>query len=346
MVVLNNRKKIGRNILISSVMIVIILTSLLLFMQTNTKRIVSQNEGYIADATILSTDHVNNRLEIKISDIRMIAAMYGESMNNPTVNVDRIMELCPENYFDSISFIPADGQYPVSSGGTVDLTTRQSYINGIQGLSGVCTADDYGTEKSAVLSFYTPMYYEGEIVGILCGLYDVKGIESIISNEFFGATASVYLCTGDGTVITSTGDDTPPANILEAARSSDNFFGKTQESFFQAFANHQSHSFSYENNSETENAYIAPLAYNDWILVQSFPAQITAGMLHKANNAGIVLCGSIILAFLIYIIFLLILKRRTEISLTNENAKISNIVESVTAVFSRFAVVDRKNDDY
>ena len=343
---LNNVKKIGRNILISIVMIVIISASLLLFMQSNTKRIVNQNEGYIADATILSTNHVNNRLETKISDIRMIAAMYGESMSNPTVNADKILELCPENYFDSISFIPADGQYPVSSGGTVDLTTRQSYINGIQGLSGVCTADDYGTEESAVLSFYTPMYYKGEIVGVLCGLYDVKGIESIISNEFFGATASVYLCTGDGTVIISTGDDAPPANILEAARSSDNFFGKTQESFFQAFANHQSHSFSYENNSETENAYIAPLEYNGWILVQSFPAQITTGMLRRADRAGIVLCVSIILAFLIYIAFLLIMKRQTEISLTNENAKISNIVESVTAVFSRFAVVDLKNDDY
>ena len=346
MVTLNNRKKIGRNILISITMIVVILASLLLFMRTNTKRIISQNESYIADATILSVDHVNNRFESKISNIRMIAALYGESMDSPTVDTDMLMDICPPDYFDYIRFIPSDGQFVTPSGEIVDLTERESYINGMQGITGVCSADAYWITNSTMLSFYTPMYYNGEIIGVLCGLYDSGGMTSIISNEFFGATASVYLCAGDGTVIIATGDDSPPGNILEAARESDNFFGKTQESFFEAFANHQSHSFSYENNSETENAYIAPLEYNGWILVQSFPAQITAGMLHRANNAGIVLCGSIILAFLAYIAFLLIVKRRNEISLTNENEKINNIVESVTAVFSRFAVIDLKKDYY
>ena len=342
----NNIKRIGSNILISTIIIVIVLLSLLLFMRANNKRIVSQNESYIADASILSADHVDNRFETKISDIQMIAALYGESMDRPAVDTDTIMNLCPPNYFDYIRFIPADGQYITSVGETVDLTTRKSYINGIQGYSGVCTADDYWLTESTMLSFYTPMYYNGEIIGVLCGLYDSGGMKSIISNEFFGVTASVYLCAGDGMVIIAAGDDSPPDNILEAARASDNFFGKTQESFFEAFANHQSHSFSYENNSETENAYIAPLKYNDWILVQSFPAQITTSMLQRANNAGIVLCGSIILAFLAYIVFLLIVKKRMEISLTNENKQISNIVESVTAVFSRFAVVDLKNDQY
>ena len=346
MTTLNNKKKISRNILISIIIIVIILASLLLFMRTNTKRILSQNESYIADATTLSVDHVNSRFVSKIDNIRMIAALYGASLDSPTVDTDTLMSLCPQNYFDYIKFIPAGGQYTTSAGEVVDLTGRESYINGMQGISGVCTADDYWETHSTMLSFYTPMYYNDRIIGVLCGLYDATGMQNIISHEFFGVQAIVYLCTGDGTVITATGDDSPPDNILEAARDSDSFFGQTQDSFFEAFANHESHAFSYENGSETENAYIAALEFNDWILVQSFPAQITASMLHRANNAGVVLCGSIILAFLIYIVFLLVIKRQNEINLTNENEKISNIVESVTAVFSRFAVVDLKNDQY
>ena len=343
---LNNKKKIGRHILICIVIIVFIIVSLLLFMRANTNRIISQNESYLADATILSADHIDNRFETKLSDIQMIAALYSELMSSPTVDTGMISELCPSDYFDYIRFIPSDGLYTASTGEIVDLTKRESYINGMQGMTGICTADDYWLTDTTMLSFYTPMYYNGKIIGVLCGLYDAKGIHSIISNEFFGVTASVYLCTGDGTVIISAGDDSPPENILDAARDSDRFFGKTQDSFFQAFANHESHSFSYKNDSQTENAYIAALEYNDWILVQSFPAQIASGMLHRANKAGITLCGGIIFAFLIYIVFLLIIKRRTEISLTNENEKISNIVESVTAVFSRFAVVDLKDDHY
>ena len=341
-----NKKKIGHNILISIIIIVCIIASLALFMRANTQRIISQNESYIADATILSADHVNSRFYSKLNNIQMIAALYGESMDSPAVDADAITDLCPPDYFDYVRFIPADGQFTTPDGDVVDLTKRESYINGMQGITGVCTAEASWITDTTMLSFYTPMYYNGEIAGVLCGLYDAKGMEGIISNEFFGVTASVYLCSGDGTVIISTGDDTPPENILDAVRASDQFFGKAQDSFFHAFENHESQLFSYENHSETEIGYIAALEYNNWILVQSFPDQIASGMLHRANSAGIMLCGSIILAFLIYIVFLLIVKRRNEISLTKENKNISNIVESVTAVFSRFAVVDLKNDEY
>ena len=343
---LDSRRKIGRNILISTIIIIFILVSLLLFMRTNTKRIIRQNESYIADATILSADHINNRFESKLDNIKTIAALYCEFMDTPAVDADMIWNLCPPDYFDYIRFIPSDGQVLASDGTFVDFTQRVSYINGMQGMTGICTTEVSWLADSTMLSFYTPMYYNGEIIGVLCGLYDARGIKSIISNKFFDVTASVYLCAGDGTVITAAGDDSPPANILEAAKNSDSFFGKTQDAFFQAFENHESYSFSYENDSKTENACIAALEYNDWILVQTFPAQIAAGMLHRANNAGIVLCSGIIFAFLSYIVFLLIVKKKNEISLTNENEKISNIVESVTAVFSRFAVVDLKNDYY
>lgn len=341
-----NKKKITNNILISAVIIVIILASLMLFMRANMNRIIKQNESYISDATVLSAEHVNDRFRSRINNIKMVATLYCASMDSPEVDTDRIFAMCPENYFDYIRFIPADGMFTTSTGQVVDLSNRQSYINGMQGTSGVCMAADEWLTHGTMLSFYTPMYYNNELIGVLCGLYDSTGMESIIANKFFGVVTPVYLCSGDGTVIIASGDDNPPANILEAARGSDKLFGKTQDDFFDAFAKHESHSFSYKNGSATENAYVATLNYNDWVLVQSFPAQITSGMLRRANSAGLVLCGSIILAFLVYIVFLLIMSRRTEINLTKENKQISNIVESVTAVFSRFAVVDLVNDQY
>ena len=342
----SNDRRIGHYILTAIIIIAVIIASLLWFMHANTKRIVSQNESYIADATILSAGYVNNRIHTKLSSIETIAALYEESMDGPEVDTDRIMELCPAGFFTYIRFIPMGGMYVTSDGQTVDLSSRESYINGMQGISGICVAEDTWLSDVAMLSFYTPVYYDGDVIGVLCGLYDAKGIQSIIATEFFGTAASVFLCDGDGRVITSSGSDTPPENILVAARESDQFFGKTQEDFFLAFENRESQAFTFANGSGTENAYIAVLDYNDWILVQSFPAEVTAGMLHRANTAGAVLCGCIILAFLIYIVFLMILKRKTEITLTNEKAEINNIVESVTALFTRFVVVDLKEDHY
>ena len=342
----NSIKGTRRSIIGSVVVIIVIVLSLIWFMGANTRRIVTQNESYIADATELSAGYVDNRFYSKLNAIRIIASLYGEAMDSPEVDTDEIMALCPEGFFSYFRFIPSSGLFVTEDGETADLSNRESYIKGMQGLSGICVADVHWLSNNAMLSFYAPVYYDGQIVGVLCGLYDSIGIKSIISNEFFGTTAGTYLCTGDGTVITSSGDDAPPANILDEARQSDNFFGKTQEEFFQAFENRESQAFTFESGVGAESAYIAALDYNDWMLVQAFPAEVTASMLRRADTAGAVLCGCIILAFFIFIILLLIAKRKNEITLTNENQEISNIVERVTAVFSRFVVVDLKADSY
>ena len=342
---MQNYKKLSRQIIIPGIVIIFIIASLLWFISMNNKRIESQNQSYVADATMLSARNVDSRLTSKLKSIRMIAALYSRSMDSPEVDVDMILDLCPEDYFDYIRFIPADGQI-VSSEGTIDATNWTSYINGIQGESGITAITDTTLASSALLSFYTPLYYHNRIIGVLCGMYDAQGIQSIIENQFFGMTSSVYICTGDGTVILSTGDDNPPRNMLEAVESSDLIYGEAQDTVFRAFKNHESQSFNYAKDSGVENAYIAALGYNDWVLVQSFPAEITAGMSHRANRTGIILVCCIILAFVLYIVLLLIEKRRNELHLINENKEVSGIVESATAIFSRFAVVDLKNDSY
>lgn len=338
-------KKIGSRILIC-IIVVAIFAAWQFFISANTRRITSQNERYIADATMLSASHVNNRFDSKLNNIQMIAALYGDSMSSPEVDTDAILRLCPPGYFDYIQFLPADGQMTTSSGTTIDVTDREAYINGMQGESGICAVINSSLTGSNLFSYYTPMYYKGKLIGVLCGLYDAEGMQDIISNQFFGVTANTYLCAGDGTVITSTGDPTPPENMLEAVNRSELISGKTKDIFFQAFENHESQSFHYRNNFGIENAYIAALDYNDWVLVQSLPSEVSTRMRNAADNAGTIMVGCVVLAFLIYIIFLVIKKRQSERSLMDENKEISNIVESVTALFSRFAVADLKNDSY
>ena len=338
-------KKTGSRILLC-IMIITIFAALIFFVGANTRRITSQNERYIADATMLSAGHLNNRFESKLNNIQMIAALYGDFMDSPEVDTDVILRLCPQDYFDYIEFIPADGRITTSSGTTVDFTDKEAYINGMQGESGICAVINSSLTNSNLFSFYTPMYYKGNIIGVLCGLYDAKGIQAIISNQFFGVTANTYLCTGDGTVIISTGDPTPPENILEAVNKSEQISGETEDIFFRAFHNHESLSYHYKNDSGIENAYIAALDYNDWVLIQSLPAEVSTRMRNAADNAGMTMAGIVTLSFFIYIIFIVVKKRQSERSLMDENEEISNIVESVTALFSRFAVADLKNDSY
>ncbi len=343
---LNNRKEIGYHALIVTLIAMFIVASLCFFMYVNTKRIITQNENYIVDATNLSASHIDNRFFSKLSNIQMIASLYSESMDSPEVDTKRLKELCPPDYFDYFHFIPADGRFLMPDGRTADLTGRESYQKGMRGETGIFTVDGGSlSDDTTLLSFYTPMYYKGRIIGVLCGLYDSHGIQSIISNSFFGVTTGVYLCDRQGRVIVSTGDEDPPQNILELSEDFAPFFGA--EGGVSSLSEGQpSRSLSYRKGYRTETACIAALTYNDWVLVQTFPPEISSAMIHTTNNEGILLCSSIILAFFIYILFLLFTKRQNEILLTNEKEEINNIVERVTTVFRRFAVVNLTDNSY
>lgn len=341
-----NNKTVARNIVSYIIIIIAVIASLTLFMGINDRRITRQNESYIADATMLSVSHINGRLRSKLDNIQTIASLYSASMDSSDVDPMEIQELCPPDYFDYFEFISVDGQTMTTQGEAVNTPGGEAYINGLQEMSGMCTVTDPSKKNATLFSFYTPMYYRDKIVGVLCGLYDAEGMQTILSSQFFGVTARTYLCAGDGTVMVSAGDPTPPENILDAARESEHIFGNTQEEFFRAFENHESLAFHYKNGSHMESAYIAALDEHDWVLVQSFPAEITAGMRRRADKAGVILVCCIIAAFLGYIIYLLVIKRKKEIKLINANKESTNIIERVTAVFSRFAVVDIKKDHY
>lgn len=342
-----NNKKIGKHILISVFMIIIISAALILFLKTNNERITNQNENYVADATMQSAGRVDGRIATALDCLDTVASLGGTMLDSPEVDMDVIMALSNVHEFDSIEFIPADGKIVTDSNGVVDVKDHEAYIRGMEGKTGVCAAVDSQRSDVITFYFYTPMYYKGETVGVLCGKYDDKRMQEIISGEFFGRKAKTYLCTDDGTVITSAGVDNPPENILDHFNESSRVSEELGEELHDAMENHRSMSFNYQRTTAgIESAYIAALEYNNWMLVQSFPAEITDSMKEKANYAGVVLVSCIIAGFLMYIIFLLIINKRSEQHLINENKEISRIVESVTALFSRFAVVDLKNDSY
>ncbi len=339
-------RNIGTHILVSIAITLFVVASLIFFLRNNNSRIVKQNESYIVDATKLSASHVNDRIETALNYIYTIASFTSNSLESPEVDTDEIQQLSGENRFDFFQFLPAEGHITTTAGQEVDLSDRPAFINGMEGKTGVTLIADSELTTSHMFSFYSPVYYNGEIIGVLCGIYRDSSMQEVISNDFFGVRAKTYLCLGDGTVITSSGDDNPPENMIELVKKSDMIDSDSLDTLMNAFENHESASFSFRNNSVTTNAYISALNYSDWVLIQAFPSEVTSAMRQESDNAGIILVGCIVFAFASYIIFLMATKRKNEIDLINENEEINRIVESVTELFARFAVVDLENDSY
>ena len=82
------------------------------------------------------------------------------------------------------------------------------------------------------------------------------------------------------------------------------------------------------------------------MLLQVFPIKVTNSMLSESNGIALSLELWLILLFVGYILILVMENRRQKAKLVLEKQEMRDIVDSTSQLFSRFVLVDLKNDSY
>lgn len=341
-----NNRKVWIQILLACILLAFIVVVFVIFTKENNERIIRQNESYVEDATVQVAERIDDTLTGAQNSINTMAYLYGKSLTSPEVDAKALKDMTENSAFDYVEFVDKNGKNLTSSGETVDVTDREYYIEGMKGNSGAFVTLHSRVTDERLVTFYTPLFYKGEIIGVLNGIYREDAMQRILSTEFFGIQAKTYLCTGDGTVISSVGDEKAPENMLEALPGTIRVSEDSLKGIQQAFENHESCGFRYGGIQSTGNAYLTGISQNDWMLMQTFPSKVTNNMIDNANAAGIHLEVCLIFAFSIYILSLIILNWKQRKLLMSQKQEMSRIVDGVTNLFTRFVVVDLENDTY
>ncbi|MBO5055689.1 MAG: response regulator [Lachnospiraceae bacterium] len=342
----DNNRKIWMQILFACILLVFIVIIFVIFTKENNERIIRQNESYVEDATIQVAERIEDTLTGAQNSINTMAYMYGNSLESPEVDAKALKDMAENSIFEYVEFVDKNGINLTFEGKKADVSDREYYIEGMKGNSGIFMTLNSRITNETLVSFYTPLRYKGEIIGVLIGIYREEGMQRILSAEFFGIQAKTYLCTGNGTVISSFGDDNAPENMLEALPGTIKVSEESLKDIRQAFEKHESCGFRYGGVQGTGNAYLTGISQNDWMLMQTFPSGVTNNMIGNANAAGIQLEICLIFAFSIYILSLILLNWKQRKLLMSQKQEMSCIVDGVTNLFTRFVVVDLKNDTY
>ena len=342
----NSNRKILSQILFAGILLVFIIIIFFKYTRESNERIVRQNESYVEDATVQVAARIDDVLESAGKSINTIAYMYGKALTSPEVDAKALRDITENSQFDYVEFVNRDGQNLTAEGKTADVSDREYYIEGMKGNTGIFVTWDSRITNEKLVTFYAPLSYEGEIIGVLNGIYREKGMQEILSTAFFGTQAKSYLCMKDGTVISSTGDEAAPENMLEALPGTLRISGDTLENIQKAFEKHEAYGYRYAGSQGPGNAYLTGLSQNDWMFMQTFPSKVTNYMIESANTAGVRLEAQLILAFGIYILLLLLLNWKERKQLVSEKQEMSRIVEGVTQLFNRFILVDLEKDTY
>ena len=311
----------------------------------NRERIHTQNEEYLSELTTQRAISINSIMDENLHFIETTAYLYAESLTSAKADVSVIRRYEESTAFEMLRFIDKSGDNYTSNGVAANLADRAYFQSGMRGETGITYVAQSRVTGQKQLGYYSPVYYENEIIGVMVGFYGEEYIQRILDYELFGYEGEGWLCTLEGLVVGSTLMEEPDnylEYLAEAGRCSD----KELADIKRAFENGEAMSFVYKEDSKDATAYIVPLEHDGWLLIRSFPPEASGGILKRANQEGTKLLATLMALFAVYItvlvIYFVIEKKRTREA--NKNA--NDISVGVANIFEKFAVLDLTSEEW
>lgn len=285
--------------------------SVVVFTLVNRRDISNNNREYLLDNTSQMAVLVDNALTHGSTNIQVLSTLAGEMLSSPEVDVTVLQRIVDDSIFDFIEFTDREGKNHNTTGGISEAGDRTYYLEAMRGNTGVELIFNSRATSETLLVFYAPVYYRGEIVGSLLGVYkETDQLTELLTTDVFGQQVEAYLCNEDGLIIASNQDidttaEVPIETVLgpriaAGAAPSDLIFQNRTKVVPLA-------------GNET-GACVMGLENSDWYIIQIFPEQANRIMIANANRAGIVLAVFlvVVLAGLLVSTYLILNRSRLE----------------------------------
>ena len=313
----------------------------------NSKRMEDRNKNYATDSARQMVGRIDEELNNGLNLINTYTYFMGESLTEPGIDEQTLKEMEDNSLFDALLFTDKNGVNHASDGRTSDASGRDYYINGMQGKSGISVIFDSDLFDETMVCFYAPIRYDGEIIGVFRGTYLAEEyLHDMLVTTYFGEAASVHLCMPDGRVIACSDTKSHDENLISFLVETGVIDERTAKNAVDVFETGGEGSFICDSESQTDNICVMYLPENDYVLVQTFPKNVTQNMVRAENLIGIQLETMMIVLFIIYVILLLIRAGRKKKRLELENREMGYIIDGVNTLFTRFAMVDLEAGSY
>lgn len=257
-------------------------------------------------------NQIDEEFENALDQINTYTYFLGQSLKEPSVSVQMLQEMEENSLFDAICFTDVSGMNHASDGRTSNAEGKDYYVEGIKGKSGIYVTFNSSFTDEVMIRFYSPVYYDGRITGVLWGAYKAEEyLADMLAVTYFGEAADSFLCMPDQTIIAdSTPREYEEQKITETLAREGEIDGKAADAVSKVFEQGGEGAFICENSSKTDNICAMYLPKSGYVLVQTFPKNVTQSMIQAANRVGIILEVILIGLFAVYVILLLIQNRK------------------------------------
>ncbi|MBD5532231.1 MAG: response regulator [Lachnospiraceae bacterium] len=333
------------------IFVVLLLAAIMIVFQwytaQNRKRMEERNRDYASDSARQTAVKIDEELDNARNLIYTYSYFLGEGLTEPEVTTEMLKEIADHSTFDALLFTDMQGVDYISDGRTADASGRDYYVRGMLGDNGITVVFDPAFFDETMLCFYTPVRYDGEIIGVLRGVYLAEEyLKDMLATTYFGEAASVHLCMPDGQILACSDAKGHLGYMIDLLLENNMIDPDTAELTRAVFESGGEGAFICAPGSKTDNICVKKLSNNGFVLVQTFPKSVTERMVKAENFVGLRLESMLIGLFVLYIVTVIVSNRREQKRLEQENREMGYIISGVNTLFSRFAMVDLEENTY
>ncbi|MBE5996434.1 MAG: response regulator [Lachnospiraceae bacterium] len=363
-----NRNSI-QNLIVAFLLAVGVLSSFILFYHSNVTRITRQNENYIADVAIQKAVLIGDLFDenlayIESSAIVLETAFYNSGVDVSRLNVteeeqideseaEKVAQILREYeerlVFDHLRFIDLYGRDYTTGTKIIaaNVSERGYFKEGILGKTGITYILNSKVTSERQIGFYSPVYQNGEIAGLAVGFYGESFIDELIDISMFDHECDVLLCSRDGVIIYSVGNDYGASNFLEELSLFPFTEEKDRQNVTEAFSKKENTIYSYKEAGKKSVGTVSYIGNSsDFFMILNFPPEAYESMLRNSNMNGAVLLlcliGFFLAAGIFYIVRFLIQKKQ----LLEETKNSNDIHFAMSRLFENFVIINARTRTY
>lgn len=204
---MREKRTIWKRVVPASILMICIIASFAAYRNANRHMMVSRNAKYVEDAANQTAKRIEDLLVGAENSISAIAHLYGQTMDSDRIDIETLQKMVDDTPFDYIGIVDADGIYTDNHGRQAQVSDRYYFQDGMAGHSGMDIIFNGRIAHENLMIFYAPLWFDGEIVGVLTGRYGENQMREIIAATYFEESADTYLCLTDGTVFSSSNEN-------------------------------------------------------------------------------------------------------------------------------------------
>lgn len=282
----NGKKKVvGAKILVMAVVVILILLGIMLtYTKLQRDQVISQTENAISQNTQVVAGMVDSSIGYALSSIQVTAQaisneMQSDVLTEPDVVISQYIANTP---FSNIEYIRGDGMV-WSNTEPVDAHERECYIKGIAGKIGIWIDYQPKYAKEPILNYYAPLYYAGNVVGVLNGTIGGNAsIAPFFLSKFSKQPVAGMLLDKDYKLIASTEKFEPG---LAVDWNTANVYEEYKQDFFDAILRADGTPIDVGGKDGSSAASVSMVKSTGWRVVQIVPSTSMKAMMKSSNTA-------------------------------------------------------------